>query len=121
MIMLIDLYERPSSPEALRSRAFIDKIFSISGPDGGVVGGEDGVTTARPLKDGGREAWDMMRRLREKAWQKAGLDPQQLWTEQAQIQAGVAHTAKRATQRSSHARRPIDTATPLAKPADDAQ
>jgi hypothetical protein len=121
MIMLIDLYERPSSPEALRSRAFIDKIFSISGPDGGVVGGEDGVTTARPLKDGGREAWDMMRRLREKAWQKAGLNPQQLWTEQAQIQAGVAHSAKRATQRSSHARRPIDTATPLAKPADVAQ
>lgn len=122
MIMLIDLYERPSSPEALRSRAFIDKIFSISGPDGGVVGGEDGVTTARPLKDGGREAWDMMRRLREKAWQKAGLNPQQLWTEQAQIQAGVAHSAKRATQRSSHARRPIDTATPLvAKPANDAQ
>lgn len=121
MIMLIDLYERPSSPEALRSRAFIDKIFSISGPDGGVVGGEDGVTTARPLKDGGREAWDMMRRLREKAWQKAGLNPQQLWTEQAQIQAGVGHSAKRATPRSSHARRPIDTATPLAKPTNDTQ
>ncbi|KAL1860938.1 hypothetical protein Plec18170_001452 [Paecilomyces lecythidis] len=90
MIMLIDLYERPNSPEAPKSRAFIDKIFSISGPDGGVVGGEDGITTQRPLKDGGREAWDMMRRLREKAWQKAGLDPHQLWTEQAQIQAGVA-------------------------------
>lgn len=87
--MLIDLYERPNTPQALKSRAFIDKVFSISGPDGGVVGGEDGVTTQRPLKDGGREAWDMMRRLREKAWQKAGLDPQQLWTEQAQIQAGV--------------------------------
>uniref|UniRef100_A0A093V889 Putative transcriptional regulatory protein n=1 Tax=Talaromyces marneffei PM1 TaxID=1077442 RepID=A0A093V889_TALMA len=122
MIMLIDLYERPSSPEALRSRAFIDKIFSISGPDGGVVGGEDGVTTARPLKDGGREAWDMMRRLREKAWQKAGLNPQQLWTEQAQIQAGVGHNSTRTTQRSSHARRPIDTATSLvAKPAGDSQ
>ncbi|KAJ9249875.1 transcriptional regulator family: Fungal Specific TF [Paecilomyces variotii] len=90
MIMLIDLYERPNSSEAPKSRAFIDKIFSISGPDGGVVGGEDGITTHRPLKDGGREAWDMMRRLREKAWQKAGLDPHQLWTEQAQIQAGVA-------------------------------
>jgi hypothetical protein len=87
--MLIDLYERPNSPEASRSRAFIDKVFSLSGPDGGVVGGEDGITRQRPLKDGGREAWDMMRRLREKAWQKAGLDPQQLWTEHAQIQAGV--------------------------------
>ncbi|OAL68887.1 C6 transcription factor [Trichophyton violaceum] len=90
MIMLIDLYERPTSSEAPKSRAFIDKIFSLSGPDGGVVGGEDGVTTSRPLNDGGREAWDMMRRLREKAWLKAGLDPQLLWTEQAQVQAGVA-------------------------------
>ncbi|GKZ40917.1 hypothetical protein AbraIFM66951_006456 [Aspergillus brasiliensis] len=89
MIMLIDLYERPYSPEAPKSRAYIDKIFSMTGPDGGVVGGEDGVSTQRPLKDGGREAWDMIRRLRQKAWQKAGLDPQRLWSEQAQIQAGV--------------------------------
>lgn len=89
MIMLIDLYERPYSPEAPKSRAFIDRIFSLSGPDGGVVGGEDGVSTQRPLKDGGREAWDMIRRLRQKAWEKSGLDPQRLWTEKAQIQAGV--------------------------------
>lgn len=88
--MLIDLYERPYSAEAPKSRAFIDKIFSLSGPDGGVVGGEDGVSTQRPLKDGGREAWDMIRRLRQKAWQRAGLDPQKLWTEKAQMQAGLA-------------------------------
>lgn len=89
--MLIDLYERPNSPEAPKSRALIDKIFSLSGPDGGVVGGEDGITTQRPLRDGGREAWDMMRRLREKAWQKAGLDPDVLWTdaEQDQFSVGV--------------------------------
>ncbi|KAJ5188210.1 hypothetical protein N7472_007224 [Penicillium cf. griseofulvum] len=92
MIMLIDLYERPYSPEASRSRAFIDSILALSGPDGGVVGGEDGISTQRPLKDGGREAWDMIRRLRQKAWQKAGLNPQILWTEQDQIQAGVAST-----------------------------
>ncbi|KAJ5712115.1 hypothetical protein N7488_006271 [Penicillium malachiteum] len=90
MIMLIDLYERPSSPEASKSRAFIDRILALSGPDGGVVGGEDGISTQRPLKDGGREAWDMIRRLRQKAWQKAGLNPQMLWTEQDQIQAGIA-------------------------------
>ncbi|KAJ5493557.1 hypothetical protein N7463_009644 [Penicillium fimorum] len=77
-------------PEASRSRAFIDSILALSGPDGGVVGGEDGVSAQRPLKDGGREAWDMIRRLRQKAWQKAGLNPQMLWTEQDQIQAGVA-------------------------------
>lgn len=93
MIMLIDLYERPYSPEASKSRAFIDRILALSGPDGGVVGGEDGVSSQRPLKDGGREAWDMIRRLRQKAWQKAGLNPQMLWTEQDQIQAGVASPA----------------------------
>lgn len=92
-IMLIDLYERPYSPEASKSRAFIDRILALSGPDGGVVGGEDGVSTQRPLKDGGREAWDMIRRLRQKAWQKAGLNPQMLWTEQDQIQAGIASPA----------------------------
>lgn len=91
--MLIDLYERPYSPEASKSRAFIDRILALSGPDGGVVGGEDGICTQRPLKDGGREAWDMIRRLRQKAWQKAGLNPQMLWTEQDQIQAGVASPA----------------------------
>lgn len=87
--MLIDLYERPYSPEAYKSRAFIDRILALSGPDGGVVGGEDGISTLRPLKDGGREAWDMIRRLRQKAWQKAGLNPEMLWTEKGQIEAGI--------------------------------
>lgn len=92
MIMLIDLYERPHSPEAFKSRAFIDKVFSLSGPDGGVVGDEDGISTARPLRDGGREAWSMLKRLRQKAWLKAGLDPELLWTEQAQERARVCNT-----------------------------
>jgi hypothetical protein len=90
MIMLVDLYERPSSAEAPRSRALIDKIFSLSGPDGGIVSGEDGVTVQRPLREGGREAWDMLRRLRDKGWQKAGLDPNVLWTEDDQVRVGVA-------------------------------
>ncbi|KAK2813880.1 hypothetical protein FQN50_000281 [Emmonsiellopsis sp. PD_5] len=71
-IMLIDLYERPRTSEAAKSRDFIDKIFSLSGPDGGVVGGEDGISTSRPLRDGGREAWDMIR----KAWLKAQAQTQ---------------------------------------------
>jgi hypothetical protein len=90
MIMLVDLYERPTSVEAPRSRAFIDQIFAMSGPDGGIVSGEDGVTVQRPLREGGREAWDLLRKLREKAWRKAGLDPDVLWTEASQIDAGVA-------------------------------
>ncbi|KAI2790678.1 hypothetical protein POX_c03524 [Penicillium oxalicum] len=102
MIMLIDLYERPYSPEATRSRAFIDRILALSGPDGGVVGGEDGITIQRPLKDGGREAWDMIRRLRQKAWQKAGLDPQILWTEQDQAYASVKIPARESLGTSQH-------------------
>ena len=88
--MLIDLYERPNSVEAPRSRALIDKVFSLSAPEGGIVSGEDGVSVQRPLREGGQEAWEMLRRLRQRAWQRAGLDPDVLWTEQAQIQAGVA-------------------------------
>ena len=90
MIMLVDLYERPHSVEAPRNRSLIDKMFSLAGPDGGIVSGEDGVTVQRPLREGGREAWDMLRRLRDKAWQKAGLDPDVLWTEDDQIHVGVA-------------------------------
>src|SRR3954447_11067701 len=88
--MLVDLDERPYSPEASKSRVFIDRIMALCGPDGGVVGGEDGISMFRPLKHGGREAWDMIRRLRQKAWQKAGLNHQMLWNGQDKIQAGIA-------------------------------
>ncbi|CAG7945079.1 unnamed protein product [Penicillium nalgiovense] len=117
MIMLIDLYERPYSPEASRSRAFIDRILALSGPDGGVVGGEDGVSTQRPLKDGGREAWDMIRRLRQKAWQKAGLNPRMLWTEQDQIQAGVASPVDTCGGDDSPCSDPSQTRSPGSAPA----
>lgn len=115
--MLIDLYERPYSPEASRSRAFIDRILALSGPDGGVVGGEDGVSTQRPLKDGGREAWDMIRRLRQKAWQKAGLNPRMLWTEQDQIQAGVASPVDTCGGDDSPCSDPSQTRSPGSAPA----
>ncbi|KAI9730269.1 MAG: hypothetical protein M1834_006033 [Cirrosporium novae-zelandiae] len=94
MIMLVDLYERPHSAEASQSRFYIDKVFSLSGPDGGIVSGEDGVSVQRPLREGGREAWDMIRRLRHKAWRKAGLDPDLLWTEPDQVKARMREDAK---------------------------
>lgn len=64
------------------SRGFVDQILSLSGPDGGVVSGGDDIFTRRPLRNGGREAWGMIRRLRQKAWQKAGLNPQLPWMAQ---------------------------------------
>ncbi|KAH0562221.1 hypothetical protein GP486_003086 [Trichoglossum hirsutum] len=88
MILLVDLYERPDSADAPRSRSFIDEIFSLFGPDGGIVTDEDGVTIQRPLQEGGREAWTMLSLLRRKAWEKAGLDPDIMWTEARQREAG---------------------------------
>ncbi|EKV06257.1 C6 transcription factor, putative [Penicillium digitatum PHI26] len=70
-------------PESSVSRGFVDRILSLSGPDGGVVSGGDDIFTQRPLRHGGREAWGMIRRLRQKAWQKAGLSPQLPRTGQA--------------------------------------
>ena len=90
VIILVDLYERPDSVEAPRSRALLDKVFELSGPDSGIVGGPDGVTTQRPLREGGIEVWDMLRGLRSKAWRKAGLDPSVLWSEQDQVEVGAA-------------------------------
>ncbi|EXJ83554.1 hypothetical protein A1O1_07177 [Capronia coronata CBS 617.96] len=90
MISLVDLYERPDSVEAPRSRELIDGIFSLSAPELGIVGGPNGVTAQRPMREGGLEAWDMLRALRSAAWQRAGLDPTVLWTGQDQLQIGLA-------------------------------
>lgn len=90
LIILVDLYERPGSVEAPRSRELIDKVFALSTPEGGIVGGPDGVTVQRPLREGGEEAWGMLRGLRCAAWLKAGLDPTVLWTKEDQLEVGVA-------------------------------
>ena len=90
MIVLIDLYERPSSVEAPRSRALIDRVLDLSKPSMHIVRGDDGVSWQRPLADGGKDAWSMLRDLRDKAWQKVRLDPTVLWTEEDQVMVGVA-------------------------------
>jgi hypothetical protein len=90
LIVLVDVYERPHSVEAPRSRELIDQTFSLSAPDSGIVGGPNGVTVQRPLREGGVGAWDMLRGLRSAAWQKAGLDPTVLWTEADQLEIGIA-------------------------------
>ncbi|KAK5561803.1 hypothetical protein LTR46_000608 [Exophiala xenobiotica] len=90
LIVLVDLYERPDSVEAPRSRELVDTVFSLSDPQVGIVGGPNGVTAQRPLREGGVEPWDMLRGLRSAAWQRAGLDPNVLWTEADQLDVGVA-------------------------------
>jgi hypothetical protein len=90
IILLVDVHERPRALEAARSRALIDKIFSLSSPASGIVGGANGVSTQRPFHEGGTEAWDLLRDLRNWGWRKAGLDPNYLWTVDDQIEVGIA-------------------------------
>ncbi|KAK5047809.1 hypothetical protein LTR84_006474 [Exophiala bonariae] len=90
LIVLVDLYERPRSVEAPRSRELIDTVFAYSSPERGIVGGPYGVTIHRPMREGGVEAWEMLRGLRSAAWQKAGLDPRFLWTEADEVDIGFA-------------------------------
>ncbi len=90
LIILVDLYERPKSVEAPRSRELVDNVFALAASDNGIVGGPNGFTVQRPLREGGVEAWDMLRGLRSAAWQRARLDPTVLWTEEDQIAIGMA-------------------------------
>lgn len=90
IILLVDLYERPQSVEAARSRALIDEVFALSSPEQGIVGGPNGPSSQRPFREGGDDAWEMLRNLRASAWRKTGLDPNVLWTQDQQIQVGVA-------------------------------
>ncbi|KAJ9651514.1 hypothetical protein H2198_009211 [Neophaeococcomyces mojaviensis] len=91
VILLVDLHDRPHSNEAPRSRAMIDKMFSLSSLCKGRFDMDtlQGPLQPAPLREGGSEAWVMLRRLRRKAWQKAGLDPDVLWSEEDQMAVGV--------------------------------
>ena len=80
MILLVDLYQRPNSDSATHSRVLIDKAFELTTPDGGLSTEEDGVPVPRPLMQGGKAVWKIMRTLREKAWRKAGFDPEIIWS-----------------------------------------
>ena len=77
------------STECNRShgRQAIDIAFALCGPNGGIVagGGASNRLMKRPLTEGGQEVWDYFRRLRAKAWQKAGLDPDIVWTREQAI------------------------------------
>jgi hypothetical protein len=89
LIILVDLYERSHSVEAARSRELVDKVFALASPGAAIVGGPNGTTVQRPFREGGLEAWEMLRGLRSASWQKVGLDPTVLWTEEDQIRVGA--------------------------------
>ena len=85
MIILKDLLDRPGSPTAAASRTVIDSAFARCGPYGGIQADEG--STPPGLTEGGAEAWEFLRRLRTRAWCKAGLDPAFIWVGGKRIQA----------------------------------
>ena len=67
----------PTATDAVAIRNFIDETIALCDADGGVnrsiEGGAD--IRRRPLTEGGREAWELIRRLRAGIFLKIGLDP----------------------------------------------
>ena len=78
-IILADLIKNPTTEEAKHSRNLVDKLFSLIGPDG--FGSHMEKQPTRNLSPAGREAWEMLRKLRRQAWKSAGLDPDFVWTD----------------------------------------
>lgn len=71
MIVLVDLYERPSSEEALNSRVLVDKIFEL-------VDESEHRSIQRLAY-----RWNLLRKLRKQAYARAGInaeDPEYLRT-----------------------------------------
>lgn len=75
MTLLKEVKRDPYGVEAPASRSIIDQAMALCGPDGGMSGTHDGKIMPRPLTEGGKEAWGLIKRLRSRAWIKAGLDP----------------------------------------------
>ena len=77
MALLQELEDNPFDPAAMETRRLIDLAIYMCGPQAneGIVSSEDGDPDLRPLHEGGSEVWTFIRRARERAWEKAGLDP----------------------------------------------
>lgn len=80
--MIRALDHDPQMPYANEYRSTVDEAFALCAPTGGLSGVEGRDHLHGPLVDGGREAWELLFRLRAQAWQKSGVDPDVLWTRQ---------------------------------------
>jgi hypothetical protein len=81
VIVIRDVESDPHGPTAAASRDLVDEALALRTPDGGGLTHFDGrELTPRPLREGGIEAWEMVLKLRARAWHKAGADPDMLFT-----------------------------------------
>lgn len=80
MAIIQDLEDHPNQATATETRKLIDLAFHMSSSQGtsGILSNDDGSPILRPLTEGGSEAWTFIRRARQRAWQKAGIDPNYL-------------------------------------------
>jgi hypothetical protein len=79
-VLLTDMLETPSSPEARTSRFLIDSVFSLNQPEHGVVAEDNGRVQPRYLSDVDKRAWMMLRKFRHRVWKQLNIDPSVLWT-----------------------------------------
>jgi hypothetical protein len=80
MALIQDLEDNPFDINASETRRLIDLAIFQCGPQAneGILSNEEGSPDTRPLHEGGSEAWVFIRRARERAWEKADLDPSSL-------------------------------------------
>lgn len=81
-VLLIDLMRNPKSPEAKKSRALLEMIFSLLGPEGRMTVASDrlGGVKHRNVPSRAKEAWARLDRLRKKVWKALGLESSVMWS-----------------------------------------
>ncbi|KAK3047940.1 hypothetical protein LTR09_010614 [Extremus antarcticus] len=77
MALLQELEDNPFDTLAMETRRLIDLAIFMCGPQAneGILSNEDGYSDTRPLHEGGSQVWGFIAKARERAWEKADLDP----------------------------------------------
>jgi hypothetical protein len=88
VVLLQQVAQNPSTPDTAALCSLIDQTMSLCGTGGGVIsaGDSDAQIRRRPLTEGGREAWTLIRKLRAKAFTESGLDPDILPTREEVVE-----------------------------------
>lgn len=113
-VLLIDLLSNPQSDESPKSRALLEKAFSMLGPGGHRM--TNGSLPAnwseqRHASRGAKQAWMRLEKLRSKVWQKLGLDHNVLWMRS--IGASTAQSKSPGTPEQAHQNKQPRTRCPI--------
>jgi hypothetical protein len=93
--LLQDLIKEPNSDEASESRLLIERVFAMVGPDGRVSANSMFGTLIRlHASSGAKKSWMRLEKLRRKAWNQLGLDPNVMWTRAIQPNINATTTSE---------------------------